>query len=874
MKLISLIVFVFSAYILCAQIKVVRDPIACAYGLKNTSNQWIVPAQYQQLLLLEKDFYACQLGEKWGILKSDGKSILKPRFDQISSFSAGHFLVVSTNRLEKNTIRYSGIIDTAAKWLFEPIYASISRMQHNHYLLVKFGMDQNGVQRYESSIADSKGTLQFSFIDGILLNSFYQKEASLIGNTLIGSYTVSGNVRLVNVNGEVISQEIYDQGMPCGENFVVLKDGKFGLLNSTGNVIVEPQFYFDYPRNDYQNPIPCLHGHHFMQIVENGKKGILNGNWEVVVPPNYDQINPINSNHTQHTSARNIAYIQDQKEYHLLDTAGKVMIKADSIVVRAIPIPKQSLYEQDQYRVFFCVATTTNGNTKWGILDHQARELTPIKYNSVIIQFDFSAILVEGEKNNPTFWLLDLNPQSDKKLKKMQLKQKMELTYFLEVGQQIYPLEWNSSLNSWEILSYDSKASSNFGELTLVSGRQESYILDRTKNKLTKVRYIDLNAGQFPIVQLENGFNLIHKSKGLLFPENKMQINQQFASINRIWTQESNGKWKLYDTLGKWRIPIEFDAISYSWNSMIVMTNHMKGLLDNDGKWIFPAVFEDLFQFSNSIYVGITPRKKVAVLNTERPMFIDSSFTSFKPLVMKSQEKAFIFAVEKNGVTTCFDQTNTPLNLTEKQVRILHWNAPREADFAMSLECSSSYLNFIKALENKIYDKLVPFHSVDYLKSNQVVMNGYRGTGMNSGYKFVIDHATSNVVSLRIFKMRDYQPDIEIRKSDYAIASTFFEIVNWIQTDGKWREVRFNELFIPTQTSYQQQIMMAIQENPTLRIDCNQPEALFSGASHFEFHPQGIKLYFFVESPQAFELILTKDRLSNIASAAWIVRWL
>lgn len=874
MKLISGIVFVFSAYILYAQNQVVRDPIACAYGLKNKSNQWIVPARYQQLLLLENGFYACQLGEKWGILKSDGKSILNPTFDQISSFSAGHFLVVSNNQLENRMMRNSGIIDTAAKWLFEPIYASISRMQNNHYLLVKLSEDQNGLQRYESSISNSEGKLQFPFIDGILLNSFYRKYASLIGNTLIGSNTVTGNVRLVNVNGEVISSEVYDQGMPCGENFVVVKDGKFGLLNSEGEAIVAPQFYFNYPQYDYQNPIPCLHGHHFMQFVENGKKGILNGNWKVVVPANYDQINPINSNHTPHTVARNIAYIQDQKVYHLLDTAGKVMTIADSIVVRAIPIPKKSLYEQDQYRIFFCVATTTNGNTKWGILDHEVRTLTPNKYNSVIINADFSAILIEDDTKNPTFWLLDLNSQSENKLKKMQLKQKMELTYFFEVGQQIYPFEWNPSLSSWEMLSYDSKASSNLGKLTLVSSHRGYYVLDRQTNNLTKVRNVDLHAGQFPSVQLENGFNLIHESNGFLFPENKMQINQQFASINRIWAQQSNGKWMLYDTLGKLRIPIELDAISYFWNSMIVVTNQKKGLLDNDGKWIFPAVFEDLFQFSNTIYVGITPQKKVAVLNTDRPMFVDSTYTSFKPLVMKSQENVFIFAVDKNGITTCFDQTFKTLNLTEKQVRMMYWNAPRETDYALHLECIPSFLDYIKPLENKIYDKLVPFHSGDYLKSNQVVMNGYRGSGLSNWFQFVIDHATRNVVSLKIYKRREHQLDLEMRKSDYKIASTFFETVNWIQTDGKWREVKFNELFISTQSSYQQQILWAIQENPALRIDCNQPESLFAGASHFEFHPEGIKLYFFVDSPQAFELVLTKERLSKIASAAWIVNWL
>jgi hypothetical protein len=66
----------------------------------------------------------------------------------------------------------------------------------------------------------------------------------------------------------------------------------------------------------------------------------------------------------------------------------------------------------------------------------------------------------------------------------------------------------------------------------------------------------------------------------------------------------------------------------------------------------------------------------------------------------------------------------------------------------------------------------------------------------------------------------------------------------------------------------------AIQDNPDIRIDCNQPDFLFSGAQQFSFHKDGIKLFFFEGQLQAFELILTKTQLAKIPSAKWILGYL
>jgi hypothetical protein len=109
--------------------------------LKNKDNQWVVPAQFQQLLLLDNNLYACQLAEKWGIVTSKGKTLLDPVHDNVSIFFPGKYLVTKTDYSSNNQLRKVGLIDTAGSWFFSQEYASILRMQNLSYCLVKTKLD-------------------------------------------------------------------------------------------------------------------------------------------------------------------------------------------------------------------------------------------------------------------------------------------------------------------------------------------------------------------------------------------------------------------------------------------------------------------------------------------------------------------------------------------------------------------------------------------------------------------------------------------------------------------------------------------------------------------------------------------------------------
>lgn len=876
MKTIVSLLFLWFFARFNAQVHIVRDPIACAYGLKNDQNQWVVKAEYQQLLELEKGYFACQSGEKWGILKANGKTLLATKHDQISLFSPGMFLVVSNEHHFSWNERKTGIIDTAAHWLFPQEYASISRMQNNTYLLVKADRSANGQLHNQSAMADAEGKLLFPFIEGIMLNTFYIKPVILVGDNITGSFTLTGNVRLINNQGITISDSLYDMGMPCGENYIVVKKGRYGLLSAEGKTLVPPIHQLDYQSYDYQNPVPCIHGTHLFTIIENGKKGILNGEWQVIIPPVYEGFNPINSNCHPNTPARYIGLHAEEKKYHLLGVKGQLMLEADTIQTKMLQVPKTNYYQNDAYKAFFLFGERKNGQLVWGILSQNGRVLVPAGYNNILINRDFEAVLFTSLPDESKPSVADVIQLSDSGVfvkEPLTFLQKIDSIYLFQNGAKLYPFVYQSSSDSWAQF-YETNALLNYGNYTLIQGSNNGIIVQRKLETVRKVKYIDLNNGAFPLVLTENGANLWHREKGPLLAQDAMQINQQFTWKNQIWAQKTTGKWQLYDTLGKLRTRTEFDVIPYGNDTLIAQLNYKKGVLDAQFNWIYPPVFSDIFMVTKTLFAGLTPKGKVAVLNVLYPEKIDSSFDSFTPLVYLNNSPVYYYSLKKNGRTLVYNERGELQPLTEKEVLIRFWTDPSNYESGFRLRYKNEQRDLITAVQDTIYNYLYPFYLKNNHQNNQVVTNGSRASGNDNSYQFLVDYLSSGKLSLVVYQPGNDYMELETAHHGGYGRSGYHETANWLFRNGIWERITFDELFKIDNARYQKVVLDAIrqkQDMPAVCLDCS---TIFEQNNRFTFHENGIKLYFFEGEPHAFQIILTREQLEEIPSAKWIVPFL
>lgn len=882
MKWILIVLANLLIHLSFAQVRIVRDPLACAYGLKNEENKWVVPAQYQQFLLLDKNIYAYQIAEKWGIMTSKGKTLLDPNHDNVSVLLPGKYLVTKTDYSTVYNLRKVGLIDSTGTWVFPQEYTSIQRMQNFSFCLIKVKQISTNQMSYQSSFADEQGKILFPFIDGYLLSSFYQKPTYLVGNNTTGSQTVSGNVRLINNRGEYLSDSIYDLGMPCGNKFIVTRKGKYGLLDSVGNTLIAPSFYLDVQTYNYENPLICLHGHHQVQFLVNNLRGVINGDWKVIIPPTYVSLNSINSNFTTYTKGRYIGKEVSSMKYNLLSETGELLFQADSIYTQAIPIPKNNYYEQDKYNVYYVYRGNKFGQNKWGVIDGGGTILID-DYDKIMVNNQSKALCFSynGSKM-PDITIIDLTKMSAFKKEKLNLFKQFDSLYLFKLDGKIYPLVYSAQTNDWELELYSERLPIEIGDFTIINGNYNAFIINNKTQKTEKVTRVDQQSGMFPLIYNSLGVNLLHPKKGKMFESDLLQINQQFASKNRIWGQQQYGIWKIYDTVGNENSPIEFNAISYYWDTMIVQSNYKKGLIDEKLNWLAPPIYSDLFLVTKNNFVGITPGNHVTVINTLLKSKLDTSYNGFMPLVHLPSTNTFYFSLKKNDVTAIFDQDLKPVKTTEKELLTRYWTNPLSFNMYhlfLSLPNEKSFLT--SSQTDLIYSEVYPYYKQNSMQNNQFVTNGNRGSGNNGMYLFKATPVGSNRLSLIIEQPRRVTIDTDEMKylkfhcnEPEPVSASFFQTINWLLVNDKWRKIQFNELFQTKDQAYQKAILSAIEQQPMLKINCNEPSYLFEGARHFSWTEDGIILYFFAGESQAFELKLSKKELAKIPSAKWLIPYL
>jgi len=858
-----------------SQLQIVRDPIACAYGLKNADKKWVVPAQYQEIQLQQSGFFTFKEGDKWGVLTRTGKVFVGAKYDQINMLSADRFVLVNKKVENSYTQHLMGIMDTSKIWLLPQEFSSIQQLSKGRFLVVKTSYSKTGLPKHQSTILDGKGAPLLPYFDGVMIYKFNEQSVFVVGDNLVESRTVMGNVRFFSSEGKLLSDSTFDKATPCGDNYTVLKNNKYGLFSAEGKAIVWPKYEFEkYPYN-YSNSLPCLHSHHQFVFIENSKKGILNSDWKVHLAPIYEKLIPIYAQVQTVSSARYFGYLSETNSYDLIDVKGKKLAEADTFMTKSIRVPKTDYYAQDAFRVYFFFGKRQGKGFNWGIMDEKGVVLVPATNATILITNNFEGLLVESANNGVpqvNRILLTEAITTGFKTQSVTFKAQLDSIYLFQYEQNYYPLIYDQTQKMWRQEMYGYNLPKSFGHLLLISGNMGGFIYDKSNNLATKVKHIDFYNGGLPTVQTEDGINLIHPRLGFLFKENYTQINQQFVSKNRIWVQTMKGKWRIYDTLGVQRVDSDFNAIPYDWEAMIVQQNYKKGLLDENCNWVIQPLFSDLFLFTKSLYVGITLTGKVAVINRNNPTQIDTSYTSFIPLYYSGDGNLVYYSLEKNGKKTCFDKDGKLVSQPKKEILMNHWTEESSYNF-FYIQCAEyAQKSFLQNHRELVYDYFYPTYWSQIQGNKSAVINGVRGKNYRENNYFKAEFVTSKMISLSITE----PPTVRLDYGDKNDGSSgYLEVSNWVlQASGTYKKVAFTDLFNTNSPVYQKIIVEAIQDNPEIRIDCNKPDFLFSGAQQFSFHKNGIKLFFFEGQSQAFELILTKTQLAKIPSAKWILGYL
>jgi hypothetical protein len=231
--------------------------------------------------------------ELYGLFNTDGDIVVEAQYTEVVIFAKdSDFVYVS----EGNTLYVHGLIDLTGKSVLQP-----------NYRLFEDGYDR---MIFRSIYGES---YEWIFDEGITDIDFYDMN----GNLYTKKYD---NGWIIYKGNDVIVSNIYDQVKysPSKNMFVTYLDGKMGLEDIDGTIILEPIFSF----LDYYN------GDSFIGVELEGNNGIYSLEGEEIISPKYDYIN--------YDQTTNTFIVQNGEIYGLYDSEGTKILEIEYNSLRYI----------------------------------------------------------------------------------------------------------------------------------------------------------------------------------------------------------------------------------------------------------------------------------------------------------------------------------------------------------------------------------------------------------------------------------------------------------------------------------------------------------------------------------------------------------
>lgn len=282
-------------------------------GFINKNGKPVIDCVYDSLLKFRPGYAIFVLNGKKGLVNDLGKMIISARYDDMKYFF-GHLALVKTGA-------FYGLVDELGQSVLPCKYEAIEQFENSTEALIvkkngKLGIyDLTGFPivecKYDSIIADkNERNAVILTKDGVKETStvYYEPAIRAVDVTKLIRFEEDNKYGLLTPDSQSVFVkptydyiDVYYNGLA-----IVIRDGKWGMINKIGKEIVVPQY-------DYINPFSCG----FARIAKNGKVGFLNDQFKEAVSPSFVHAYPYKDG---------LAMVN--KKYYI-DTLGK---KSDKLI--------------------------------------------------------------------------------------------------------------------------------------------------------------------------------------------------------------------------------------------------------------------------------------------------------------------------------------------------------------------------------------------------------------------------------------------------------------------------------------------------------------------------------------------------------------
>jgi hypothetical protein len=223
-----------------------------------------IKTEIKERIASSKDLISNKVGDKWGYLDNNGKTVIEPKFEQAWGFSEGLGRIKVGEKF--------GYIDSTGKVVIEPQFewarefsegvAFVGRgkflfdwkwgcIDKSGKMLIDY--DFNDVDKFSEGLAAAANSSMFKedrwgYIDKtggwVIRPSFYDAKEFSEG---FASVAIGGLMTkkwgYITKDAQVVIKPQFDDAFSFSEDLAKIKVGnKFGFIDKTGKIIIKPQF--------------------------------------------------------------------------------------------------------------------------------------------------------------------------------------------------------------------------------------------------------------------------------------------------------------------------------------------------------------------------------------------------------------------------------------------------------------------------------------------------------------------------------------------------------------------------------------------------------------------------------------------------------
>jgi hypothetical protein len=233
------------------------------WGYINEKGTFVLPPKYEMARDFQDNGLAIiQLNNLTGIINTDGYFIVKPKYETISPFSEGRATAIDDKGFK--------VLDESGKEITSKAYSFIGDYKEGR--AVAANTNENGEYLYGYLNRRGNEVIPLSYENA----SDFQDGKALVKMK-------DGNYALIDLTGKILYSYSYPFVDDYGEGMLAFRksnDGKWGFMDESGKVLIEPQFMGTQPFVEEKAIVN----------VENNHYGLIDRQGKYIIKPQYSSL--------------------------------------------------------------------------------------------------------------------------------------------------------------------------------------------------------------------------------------------------------------------------------------------------------------------------------------------------------------------------------------------------------------------------------------------------------------------------------------------------------------------------------------------------------------------------------------------------------